>query len=140
MLLVDSSVWIDYFNGRSTEQTDYLHDMLGQRPIVVGDIILAEILQGFRDDTSFALARKALQSCFLVEMVGIDLAIRSAEYYRQLRRRGVTVRKTIDCLIATYAIVHTHELLHADRDFEPFETFLGLSVIHPENLKNCYPS
>lgn len=131
LLLVDSSVWIDYFNGAATPETDYLHAALGQREILVGDIILAEVLQGFRSDADFEAARRALGRFHQVTMFDLSLAVQSARHYRALRRIGITVRKTIDCFIATYAIVHGHELLHADGDFDPFEAHLGLHVLHP---------
>ena len=133
MLLVDSSVWIDYFNGVATPQTDYLHAILSQREIVVGDIILAEVLQGFRSDADFEAARGALSRFRQVRMLDVDLAVQSARHYRALRRLGVTVRKTIDCFIATYTIAYEHQILHSDADFAPFEAHLGLQVIHPEN-------
>jgi predicted nucleic acid-binding protein len=131
MLLVDSSVWIDYFNGAVTPQTDTLQAALAQREILVGDIILAEVLQGFRNDADFEAARQALGRFRQVAMLDLDLALQSARHYRALRKAGITVRKTIDCFIATYAITHGHELLHADGDFDPFEAHLGLSVVHP---------
>lgn len=131
MLLVDSSVWIDYFNGVVTAQTEALDALLSQREILVGDIILAEVLQGFRSDADFEAARQALARFPQATMLDPDLAVQSARHYRTLRKLGVTVRKTIDCFIATYAIARGHELLHADSDFDPFETHLGLRVLHP---------
>ncbi len=136
MLLVDSTVWVDYFNGKITPETDYLDGILGIEEIVVGDIIMAEVLQGFRRDPDFEKAHQALMKFHQVNIVTADLAVQSARNYRFLRKRGVTVRKTIDCLIATYAIIHDLQLLHCDRDFYPFEQYLGLQVIHPETL-NC---
>ena len=133
MLLVDSSVWIDYFNGVVTPQTDYLHAAMAQREILVGDIILGEVLQGFRHDADFVAARRVLGRFRQVRLLDLDLAVQSARHYRTLRKLGITVRKTIDCFIATYAIAHGHELLHADSDFDPFEVHLGLRVIHPPN-------
>jgi predicted nucleic acid-binding protein len=133
MLLVDSSVWIDYFNGVVTQQTDYLHAAMTQREILVGDIILGEVLQGFRHDADFEAARRVLGRFRQVRLLDLDLAVQSARHYRTLRKLGITVRKTIDCFIATYAIAHGHELLHADSDFDPFEVHLGLRVIHPQN-------
>jgi predicted nucleic acid-binding protein len=133
MLLVDSSVWIDFLNGVVTPQTDYLNAALAQREILVGDIILAEVLQGFRSDTDFEIARQALDRFSQAAMLDHDLAIQGARNYRALRKRGVTVRKTIDCFIATFAIANGHELLHADSDFDPFESHLGLRVVHPSN-------
>lgn len=133
MLLVDSSVWIDYFNGAVTAQTDYLDSALTQRQILVGDIILAEVLQGFRSDADFEAARQALGRFLQAAMLDPDLAVQSAHYYRALRKLGITVRKTIDCFIATYAIAYGHELLHADSDFDPFAAHLGLRVVHPHD-------
>lgn len=134
MLLVDSSVWIDYFNGAITPQTDYLDHILGLQPVLVGDIILAEVLQGFHQDQDFEAARQALSVFQQVEMLNLQLAVQSARNYRMLRKRGITVRKTIDCLIATYCIVTETPLLHSDRDFKPFEDYLGLPVFHPSIL------
>jgi predicted nucleic acid-binding protein len=130
-LLVDSSVWIDYFNGTKTLQTDHLDNILGNELIVVGDLILAEVLQGFRLQRDFDLARAALLKFPIVEMLSRDVAIKSAENYRKLRARGITIRKTIDCLIATCCLENNFALLHSDRDFEPFEKHLGLQVRHP---------
>jgi predicted nucleic acid-binding protein len=131
MLLVDSSVWIDYFNGVITPQTDTLHAALGRREILVGDIILAEVLQGFRSDADFEAARRALGRFQQIQMLSPELAVQSARHYRALRKIGITVRRTIDCLVATFAIAHGHELLLADSDFDPFEAQLGLRVVHP---------
>ena len=130
-LLVDSSVWIDYLNGQRTPQTDYLDRTLGRREIVVGDLILAEVLQGFRRQKDFQAAREALLKFPLVEMVGIQMALKSTEHYRALRKRGLTVRKTIDALIATFCIAEDLEFLHSDRDFDPFAKHLGLRVVSP---------
>ena len=131
MLLVDSTVWIDYFDGRATPQTDYLEEVLSQRLIVVGDIILGEVLQGFQQDQDFEQARRYLARFLQVSMLNPNLAVQSAAFYRQLRRQGITIRKTVDCFIATYCIANDCELLHNDRDFDPFEQHLGLRVVHP---------
>jgi predicted nucleic acid-binding protein len=131
MIVVDTTVWIDYFNGRATPQTDYLDDLLLRQPILVGDLILGEILQGFQKDADFEVARTALGKLPQAQMLDPDLAVQSARNYRALRAKGVTVRKTIDCFIATFCIVNAHELLHNDRGFDPFETHLGLQVVHP---------
>ena len=130
-LLIDSSVWIDYFNGTNTPQTDHLHKILGSELIIVGDLILAEVLQGFRLQKDFYQARIALLKFPFVEMLGKDIAIKSAENYRHLRARGITIRRTIDCLIATCCLESNFTLLHSDRDFDPFEKYLGLQVRHP---------
>lgn len=129
MWIVDSSVWIDYFNGKVTRETELLHAALGQRPIGIGDIILLEVLQGFRHQKDFEAARQALLRFPVFTMGGVEIAIKSAENYRFLRRKGITVRKTIDCLIATFVIENDFWLLHSDRDFDPFEQHLGLKVV-----------
>lgn len=131
MLVVDSTVWVDYFNGVENLQTDHLHQLLDQTPILVGDLILAEVLQGFREDADFEKARRALGKFIQVEMVDTQLALQSARNYRLLRRKGVTVCKTIDGLIATYCIENEHQLLHNDSDFDGYEKYLGLRVVHP---------
>jgi predicted nucleic acid-binding protein len=131
MLIVDSTVWVGYFNGVNNPQTDYLHQMVDKTPILIGDLILAEILQGFRDETDFETAHRLFGKFIQVEMVNPDLAMQSARNYRLLRRKGVTVRKTIDGLIATYCIENEHDLLHNDSDFDGYEKHLGLSVIQP---------
>ncbi len=129
MILVDSSVWIDYFNGLATRQTDRLDELLGSDLLLTGDIILAEVLQGFRDDRDFRRAKRALDGLEFRAMLGRDIALKSAANTRALRAQGVTVRKTIDMLIATFCIENGHELLHADRDFDPIERHLGLRTV-----------
>lgn len=131
MLIVDSTVWVDYFNGIENPQTDHLHQIVDKAPILIGDLILAEILQGFRSDADFEKARRALGKYMQVAMVNPELALQSARNYRLLRRKGITVRKTIDSLIATYCIENEHELLHNDSDFDGYEKHLGLNVVHP---------
>ena len=128
MILVDTSVWIDYFNGQTNPETTILDEILGIEEILIGDIILAEVLQGFRSDQDFEAALNALSKFKHANMLNPDLAIRSARNYRQLRKLGITVRKTVDCLIATFCIENRVELLHSDRDFDPFEQHLGLQV------------
>jgi len=127
--LVDSSVWIDYFNGVATPQTDRLDALLGRGEVVVGDLILAEVLQGFRDDRDFERAREALLAVPVLLMGSRDLALASAENFRSLRRQGVTLRSTIDCWIATYCLQERLELLHADRDFDHCRRHLGLRTL-----------
>ena len=129
MWIVDSSVWIDYFNGQDTPQTDLLDAALGQRAIDLGDIILCEVLQGFRDQRDFDTARQSLLQFTIYTLGGTEIAIKSAENYRSLRRQGIPVRKTVGCLIATFVIEHSFSLLHSDRDFDPFEIYLGLDVV-----------
>lgn len=129
MWIVDSSVWIDYFGGEITPQTDLLHEALGWQSIAVGDIVLCEILQGYRRQQDFETARQALLRFPVYTIGGTEIALKSAENYRALRRRGITVRKTIDCLIATFVIERGFSLLHNNRDFDPFEAHLGLDVV-----------
>jgi predicted nucleic acid-binding protein len=129
MVLVDTSVWVDYFNGLETPPTERLDRLLGSGRLLTGDLILAELLQGFAKDADYRTARRLLLELPCAELVGRDNALRAADYYRRLRKRGVTVRKTIDVLIGTYCIQHGHELLHADRDFDSMQRHLGLRVL-----------
>jgi predicted nucleic acid-binding protein len=129
VILVDSSVWIDYFRGVITPQTDHLDSILGIEPIAIGDLILAEVLQGFDKDRQFRRALKLLTSLTVIELGGLDIAIQAAENYRRLRALGVTVKKTIDAIIATRCIKDSHTLLHSDQDFKPFVTHLGLRSV-----------
>jgi len=129
MILVDSSVWIDYFNGNKTSQTDWLDSSLGNIPIIIGDLILTEVLQGFQNDKDFKIARDILLGIPFVPMGGQVLALESAMNYRFLRKKGMTVRKTIDVIIGTFCIHHQLILLHDDRDFDPMVKFLGLEII-----------
>jgi len=120
VILVDSSVWIQYFNGQVNPQTDYLDEILGVEPIGIGDLVLLEVLQGFRCDLGYDKAKSLLTDLTVFEMLGKDQAIRAAGHYRYLRKMGITVRKTIDTIIATYCINRGYPLLFTDRDFEPF--------------------
>ena len=132
MILVDSTVWIDYFRAADTPQVALLDSYFGSSRIAVGDLIAAEVLQGVRDEREFKLVKKTLDAFEHVDLVGYDLAVRASENYRLLRDRGVTIRKTIDTLIATYCIENGMTLLHADRDFVPFARHLGLRVAYSE--------
>ena len=129
MWIVDSSVWVDYFNGAVTPQTDLLHAVLGRREVGLGDLILCEVLQGFQRQREFVAARQALSSLPVFTMGGAEMAVKSAENFRTLRRRGVTIRRTLDCLIATFVIERGFLLLHSDRDFLPFVAHLGLAEV-----------
>ncbi len=126
MILVDSSVWIDYFRGTPTPQTEKLDSLLGIEPIATGDLILTEVLQGFVSDRDFNQARKLMTSLVIVDLAGQGLAIQAARNFRALRKLGVTVRKTIDTVIATRCIESKMPLLYSDRDFDPFVEHLGL--------------
>jgi predicted nucleic acid-binding protein len=129
LILVDSSVWIDYFNGVLTPHTDKLDTLLGRDPLAIGDLILTEVLQGFSNDQDFNTAKNMLGSFPVVELGGQDVAIQAARNFRSLRKLGVTVRKTIDTVIATKCIESGYVLLHDDRDFDPFVQHLGLRVL-----------
>jgi hypothetical protein len=127
--VVDTSVWVDYFNGVATPQTDRLDRLLGEERVLIGDLILVEVLQGFRREADFRRARALLEELEFREMLGKEVALESARNDRRLRERGVTVRKTIDVIIGTYCIVNGLPLLHADRDFEPLTEHLALKVV-----------
>ena len=129
MILVDSSVWIDYFKGTVTPQTEILDRLLGHEPLATGDLILTEVLQGFADERDFKKARKMLTSLIVVELGGQEIAIQATKNFRALRNLGVTVRKTIDTVIATRCIESGYDLLHNDRYFDPFAKYLGLRVV-----------
>jgi len=129
LILVDSSVWIDYFKGTSTTQTEKLDRLLGHEPLAIGDLILTEVLQGFDSERDFNDARRMLTSLMVVELGGQEIAIQAAKNFRALRRFGVTVRKTVDSVIATRCIEDGYDLLHNDRDFDPFAEHLGLRVV-----------
>ena len=127
-LMVDTSVWIDFFRGNDTPEVERLEGYLqGNEHIFTGDLILSELLQGIRPGRELATFETAFKAFLVVEMVGETNARQSAGFYRHLRGQGITVRKTIDCLIATWCILNHVPLLHADRDFDPFVS-LGLEV------------
>lgn len=131
MILVDSSVWVDYFNGHASHETDFLDSLLGTEPVAVGDLILAEVLQGFRSDADYETAKGLLANLTAYELLGVSLAVKTADNYRALRKRGITVRKTADAIIATFCIERRIPLLYSDRDFDPFVKFLGLKPALP---------
>lgn len=126
MIIVDSSVWIDYFNGVRCSETDELDALLGVLPLAVGDVILVEALQGFRRDADYEMVKDLMRSLVIVEMLGEANAVKCAENYRALRKHGISVRKTIDVFIATYCIENNCPLLFRDKDFLPFVEHLGL--------------
>ncbi|POZ53233.1 Ribonuclease VapC11 [Methylovulum psychrotolerans] len=129
MIMVDSSVWVDYFNGTDTLAVKKLDTLLGVQPICIGDLILAEVLQGFRHDRDYQTAKSLLGSLPIHSLLGVNMALKSAENFRKLRKQGITVRKTVDTIIATYCIENSLPLLHSDKDFLPFQQFLGLQVV-----------
>lgn len=129
MIIVDSSVWIDYFNGRDTPQTDKLDELLGIELLGIGDIILAEVLQGFRLDRDYHTAKKVLTSLTVFNMLGMENAVKSADNFRALRKKGITIRKTNDVIIATFCLENNYYLLFSDKDFLPFVKQLGLNAV-----------
>lgn len=128
MIVVDSSVWIDFFNGVSTPEVERLDGLLGVTPLAIGDLTLVEVMQGFRSERDVATARQLFRSLALLPMLGGSNAWKAAENYRQLRRKGITVRKTIDGIIATACIEANLPLLFSDRDFQPYVEHLGLEA------------
>ncbi len=129
MILVDSSVWIDYLRGTASPQAEKLDALLGTVPLAIGDLILTEVLQGCATDREFNAVKRTLSTLHTVNLGGLELAIEAAKNFRKLRALGFTVRKTIDTVIATRCIMDGLELLHSDRDFDPFEKHLGLRCV-----------
>ena len=131
MTIVDTTVWVDYLRGTSNPHVDWLDRELSQQRLGLTDLILCEVLQGIRSDSDFKRVVREMATFEIFDSGGEALAVASAQNYRQLRAQGHTVRKTIDCLIATFCLVHGHALLHRDQDFDAFEKYLSLKVIHP---------
>jgi len=131
MVIVDTTVWVDYLNGVVNPQTDWLDQELDRQRLGLTDLILSEVLQGVRDEHEAAATQCELLKFEVFTTGDIELAVASARNYRSLRTKGRTVRRTIDCWIATFCLLNDHALLHLDSDFDPFEKFLGLRVIHP---------
>jgi predicted nucleic acid-binding protein len=131
MILVDSSVWIDYFRGTQTSAADLLDSLLGNEPVATGDLILAEVLQGFGGDHDFIQGQKLLTSLPIIDLLGGAVAIQAARNFRALRAKGITIRKTVDTVIATSCIEKGLTLLYSDRDFDPFVMHLGLQSAAP---------
>ncbi len=126
MIVADTSVWIDYFQGKSSPETDLLDEILENDLVAIGDLIMLEILQGFKLDKDYNLAKKTLLLLEQREFLGNELALKAAENYRKLRKKGITIRKTNDVIIASYCIENKLPLLFSDRDFLPFVEHLGL--------------
>ena len=129
MILVDSSVWVDYLRGNETKQAARLDSLLGVEPLAVGDLILAEVLQGTITERDFKEVMRLIGSLDVVQLGGYAVAVQAARNFRALREKGITVRKTIDCIIATRCIMDGMTLLHSDRDFDPFVVHLGLRSV-----------
>jgi predicted nucleic acid-binding protein len=129
MVIVDTTVWIDYFRGIENAQSLWLEGQAESKRLGLTDLILSEVLQGIRDDREFLSVQAELLKFEMYAAGGIDLAVRAAQNFRTLRKKGFTIRRIADCWIATFCIREGHELLHRDRDFEPFESELGLRVV-----------
>jgi predicted nucleic acid-binding protein len=134
VVVVDTSVWIDYVRGLKTPYTNALDYELMQNQVITGDLLIAEFLQGFRSDKDFEAAKEIMDSLIYFDMLGKDIAIKAALNFRFLRKNGITVRKTADVIIGTFCIEHEFPLLHNDRDFEPMEKYLGLHVYKIETF------
>jgi predicted nucleic acid-binding protein len=130
MVIVDTTVWVDYLHGAQNPETQWLDVELSRQRLGLTDVILCEVLQGIPDDRSFARVHRDLLRFEVFATGGVELAVEAARNFRTLRRRGHSVPKTIDCLIATFCLREGHSLLHRDRDFDPFEAVFGLSVVH----------
>ena len=131
MIIVDTTVWVGYLRGTRTPHVDWLDDQLTSERLGLTDLILCEVLQGITTDRQFHAVQEQLLELEVFETGGVGLAVEAALNYRRLRAAGRTVRKTIDCLIATFCLLEGHALLHNDRDYDSFEDVLGLKVIHP---------
>jgi predicted nucleic acid-binding protein len=131
MVIVDTTVWIDYLRGTDTPQAAWLDREMERRRLGLTDLILCEVLQGVPDERAARDTRRELLRFQVFSTGGVELATSAALNYRTLRARGFTIRRTLDCLIATFCLSHQHALLHNDRDFDPFERELGLQVVHP---------
>jgi predicted nucleic acid-binding protein len=131
MVIVDTTVWVDYFNGKVTPFTEWLERELERQRLGLTDLILSEILQGIADERQATAIGRELLRFEVFTTGGVDLAVTAAKNYRKLRAKGRTIRRTIDCWIATFCLLNGHSLLHNDSDFDPFEAFLGLRVVHP---------
>lgn len=129
MVVADSSVWIDYLGGRASRETQLLDDLLTREFVLTGDLILAEVLQGIRDDAQFRATLRAMNRLPFSDMLGREIAVLTARNHRKLRKRGVTVRKTIDLIIASFCAHNGHQLLHSDRDFDKMAPHMGLRTL-----------
>ena len=126
MVLADTSVWIDYFNGIISRETDLLNDLLDEERIAIGDLIIAELIQGFKTKSQLNVANRIISRLEYFDLAGKEIAFKAADNYRYLRKKGITIRKTIDIIIATFCIENRFKLLYTDKDFDPFVKILGL--------------
>ena len=128
MIVADTSVWIDYFNGVIAEHTDRLDSELESNRIIIGDLIITELLQGFKTDKEYNSAKKIIENLEYRDFAGKEIAIKAADNYSYLRKKGIKARKTIDVIIAAFCIENNYQLIHNDRDFDALEKYLGLKV------------
>lgn len=126
MLILWRLLWIDYFSGNDSAEADFLDRTLGNRAVAIGDLILTEVLQGFRHDKDYKVAKSLLEELTVFELLGTEMAIQNTDNFRKLRKKGITIRKTADVIIASYCIEHNLPLLFSDKDFQPFVEHLGL--------------
>jgi hypothetical protein len=132
MTVIDSTIWIDLLNDAATRQVRWLRERLSSDSIALTDLVLCEVLRGLpAAEARYRHVRELFEELLIFDTGGTALAFGAADNYRFLRSKGQTVRGTIDCITATYCIREGHDLLHNDRDFDPFEKHLGLKVIHP---------
>jgi len=129
MVLADTSIWIDYFRGVGSPQTDKLNELLENERVATGDLIIVELLQGFRTKSQIISAHEIISRIEYFDLAGKNIAFKAAENYRLLRKAGITIRKTIDIIIGTFCIENQFKLLHNDRDFEPITDYLGLVTL-----------
>ena len=134
MVVVDTTVWIDYIHGLVTPHTNALDYELLHNQVITGDLLIAEFLQGFRNDEDFETAKKIMNSLIYFDMLGKEIALQSAINFRLLRKNGITIRKTADIIIGTFCIEYGFPLLHNDRDFESMEKLLGLQIYKPDTF------
>jgi len=129
VILIDTSAWIDYFNGIDNPTTDLVDKVLDTEPILIGDLIYCELLQGFKTEEKFSEVKELLSNLMRVELVGFEIAEKAATNYRILRKQGITIRKTIDILIATFCVENKIALIHKDRDYDLMIDPLGLMIV-----------
>ncbi len=129
MILIDTSAWIDYFNGIDNKTTALVDKVLDTEPVLIGDLIYCELLQGFKTEEKFSEVKELLSNLTLVELVGFKIAEKAALNYRKLRKQGITIRKTMDIIIATYCVENKVVLIHKDRDFDLVSEPLGLTIL-----------
>lgn len=135
MIIVDTSVWIDFFNGKNSHQVNLLDSALGTEAVAIGDLIALEILQGFKKDKDYNTAKELINSLTIYDMLGQSAVLNCADNYRKLRKKGIIIRKTADVIIASFCLLHDFPLLFSDKDFQPFVKHLGLKEVKIEERR-----